>query len=225
MLEVLRVGCGVEGNPAGQQQHEAVRKHEADGCTQLRPHRGAGALAILSVFAREQRRTGPFAAQAQALAETHNGQHGRCPQTNLVIGGQQTDDEGCQTHGEQCTDEGSLTANLVAEVAEDHGTEGARDEGDAEGREGSQKLGGCVLRGEEQHGEHSHCCGGVNVEIVELDGGTNERGENNSTARSRILHRCSRHFRVGCRGAHKENSRNGELCVQVEPGRPLPVSA
>ena len=31
VLEVLRVGCGVEGNPAGQQQHEAVRKHEADG--------------------------------------------------------------------------------------------------------------------------------------------------------------------------------------------------
>ena len=59
---------------------------------------------------------------------------------------------------------------------------GAGNEGDAEGREGSQKLGGCVLRGEEQHREHRHCCGGVNVEIVELDGGTNERGENNSTA-------------------------------------------
>ena len=132
-----------------------------------------------------------------------------------MVGGQQTDDEGCQTHGEQCTDEGCLTADLVAEVTEDHGTEGARDEGDAEGCEGCQKLGGCVLRGEEQHGEHSHCCGGVNVEIVELDGGTNERGKNNSTARSRILHRCSRRFRVGCRGAHEENSRDGEfVCTQ-----------
>ena len=60
---------------------------------------------------------------------------------------QQADDEGCQTHGEQCTDEGSLTANLVTEVTEDYGTEGAGNEGDAEGREGSQKLGGCVLRG------------------------------------------------------------------------------
>ena len=74
------------------------------------------------------------------------------PQTNLVIGGQQADDEGCQTHGEQCTDEGSLTANLVTEVTEDHGTERARDEGDAEGGEGRQKFGGCVLEGKNSTG-------------------------------------------------------------------------
>ena len=100
MVQVLGVGCGVEGNPAGQQQHEAVCKDEADGRTQLRPHGGAGALAVLSVFAGEQCRAGPFAAQAQALAEAHDGQHGRCPETNLVVGGQQTDDEGRQTHGQ-----------------------------------------------------------------------------------------------------------------------------
>ena len=100
MIKVLAVGCGVEGNPAGQQQHEAVGEDEADGRTELRPHGGACTLTFLSVFAGKQSRAGPFAAQAQALAETHNGQHGRCPQTNLVVGGQQTDDEGRQTHGQ-----------------------------------------------------------------------------------------------------------------------------
>ena len=53
MIKGLTVGRGVEGNPAGQQQHEAVCKHKADGCAQLRPHSGAGTLAFLSIFAGE----------------------------------------------------------------------------------------------------------------------------------------------------------------------------
>ena len=138
VLEVLRVGGGVKSDEAGQNQHEAVGENEANGGTQLGPHGGAGALTILRVLAGEQSRAGPFAAQAQALAEAHDGQHGRCPESNLVVGGQQADDEGRYTHGEQRTDEGCLTTNLVAEVAKNNGTEGTRDEGDTEGCEGGQ---------------------------------------------------------------------------------------
>ena len=63
VIEVLTVCGGVEGNPAGQKQHESVSKNEANGRAQLGPHSGTCALAFFGIFAGEQSRTRPFATQ------------------------------------------------------------------------------------------------------------------------------------------------------------------
>ena len=62
-------------------------------------------------------------------------------------------------------------------MAEQQGAERARDEGDAEGEEGIQRLHRRVAVGEEHRADHHRHGEAVDVEIVELDGGADEAGE------------------------------------------------
>ena len=78
-------------------------------------------------------------AQAQALAEAHQGQHGRGPQADLVVGGQQADQERGDAHGQQRADQGGLAADPVPEVAEDDRAQRAGDEGHRKGRQRLQQ--------------------------------------------------------------------------------------
>ena len=182
VVQVFAVHSGVERDPAGQQQHEPIGENKADRCTQLGPHGCAGTFAFLRVLAGEQSSTRPFTAQPKALAEAHNRQHCWRPQPDLVVGGEQPNEEGCQTHRQQCAHEGCFTADLIAEMPENNRPERPGDEGNTESGEGGQKLGGGVFRGEKQCREHRDCGGRVNIKIVELDSGAHQGRQNNATA-------------------------------------------
>src|SRR5699024_5070493 len=118
-----------------QDEEETIGQEETERGTQLRPHRGAGTVAGLGVLAGQQRGTGPFPAEAEALAETHEREQRGGDDTDLVIGGQQTDEDGGDTHGQQRTDQGGLAPHTVTEMPEDDRSQGTGDEGQAEGGE------------------------------------------------------------------------------------------
>ena len=83
----------------------------------------------------QQRRTAPFAAQSQTLAEARQRQQHRCKNTNALVAGQQADNHRGDPHGQQRSDQRDLTANAIAEVAKQRGADRPGDEGDGEGGE------------------------------------------------------------------------------------------
>ena len=115
----VRFGVGVP-QPDQQAQEHSVGKQEAERCTQLRPHRRPGPPTRFGGLHRQQCRATPFAAECQALGEAQDRQHCRGQQTDLVVGGQQPDGEGRDTHGEQRAHQGGFAADAVTEVAEQH---------------------------------------------------------------------------------------------------------
>ena len=127
--------------------------------------------------------------RARPWAEAHDHQQRRGPEfpARDERRRQAADQEGGDTHGQQRRHQGALAAELVTEVAEDDRPERTGDERDAEHGEGAQQLGGFVLPGEEQPGENEHGGGGVDVEVVELDGGADQAGDDHAAARVHLL--------------------------------------
>ena len=115
----LEVASGVAQH-GDQDEEQAVGQQEAERCAELGPHARPRAAALSCCFCGQQGRAGPLAAQAKALAEAHQCQQRRRPDTGLGIGGQQADNKGGDAHRQQCADQGRLTPNLVAEVAEQY---------------------------------------------------------------------------------------------------------
>ena len=105
------------GQQPGEQQEGAVGEEEADRRTELRERAVQRAFARRGVFSRQQRRTAPFAAQSQTLAEARQRQQHRCKNTNALVAGQQADNHRGDPHGQQRSDQRDLTANAIAEVA------------------------------------------------------------------------------------------------------------
>src|SRR5699024_1417441 len=87
-----------------QDEEETVGQQETKRSTQLWPHGRGGSLTWFGGFGDQQSRPRPFATEPKTLAEAHDRQHSWRPQTNLVERWQQTNDEGCNTHGQQRTD-------------------------------------------------------------------------------------------------------------------------
>ena len=65
-------------------------------------------------------------------------------------------------------------------MAEQQRAERTREEGDAEGEEGVQRLRRGIAARKENRPDHHRHREAVDVEIVELDGGANEAGEGDS---------------------------------------------
>jgi hypothetical protein len=129
------------------------------------------------VLHRDQHRAAPLAADGEALRDPQHDQQDRCGHPDLLVGGQQPDQEGRDAHRHQRGDEGHLPADLVADVPEDHAAERARDEPDGERAERREGAGERGRAGEELAAEHDHRGQRVDEEVVPLDGGADEAGE------------------------------------------------
>ena len=88
-----------------------------------------------------------------------------------MVGGQQADGEGRDAHRQQRADQGGLAADPIAKVAEEHRADRTGHECQAEGGQRGQQSGGRIALGEEQERKHRHRRGGIDIEIVKLDGG------------------------------------------------------
>ena len=118
----------------------------------------------------------------EALAEAHHREQCGGQQTDLVIGRQQADEERRDAHDEQRCHQGGLATDAITEVSEQDRPERARDEREPERGQRRQQCGGRIALGEEQVREHRDRRGGVGVEVVELDGGADHRGDDDATA-------------------------------------------
>ena len=166
----------VADNRADEEKH-AVGHQQADGRAQLRKRAEPGAFALRRVFSRHQRRTAPFAAQADTLADTADAQQQRGEQADFLISRQQADANGRQPHRQQRSHQRFLAADFVAEVAEQRRTDGAREKRQRQRRERQQRGDGGVAFVEKLGIEHQHGRRRVDVVIIKFDGRANHRGD------------------------------------------------
>ena len=113
---------------------------KADRRPELREHAEPGAAAGRRVLGREQRRAAPFAAEPDALAEAQQAEQPRRERARLGVARQDADQRGRQAHRQHRGDERRLAADAVAEMAEQDRADRAREEGDAEGQKGVERL-------------------------------------------------------------------------------------
>ena len=157
-------------------EKKAVGGDEPHGRAKLREHAEAGFPSRWRILDGKQCRPAPLSTEAKTLAEAEDAEQERRDPSGLRIGGQEGDRHGGAAHQHQRPDQRGLAPDAVSEMAEGHGPDGPRDEGDGERRVGRHQLRGCRFRGEEQLRKDERCGGGVYVEIVELDRSADEAG-------------------------------------------------
>ena len=134
------------------------------------------------VLRRQQGGAAPFATQPQALPEARQRQQNRGEDADGFIARQQADQHGGNPHSQQRGDQRDLAPHAIAKVAEQRRADRARDKGDGEGGQRLQRRGGRVALWEEDMWKHDHRGGGIDVEVEELDGGTDQRGDDDFPA-------------------------------------------
>ena len=87
------------------------------------------------MFQRHQRGAAPFAADGEALDQPQHDQQDRGEDADGLVGREQADREAGRAHDAHGQHEHGLAADPVAEVTEDHPTEGPDDVADGEGAE------------------------------------------------------------------------------------------
>ena len=143
----------------------------------LRPRGPEAALRVVAVLGGHQDGATPLATHREALHQAAGQQQERRGDADGGVRRQQADGEGRGAHEEERRDEHLLAPDLVTEVAEDDAAEGAGDEAERVGAEGQQGRGGGLALGEEQRAEDERRGGAVEEEVVPLDGGADQRGE------------------------------------------------
>ncbi len=166
----------------GEQQEGAVRKEEANRCAKLREGTIQRTLTRRCVLGRQQRRAAPFAAQTQTLAKTCQRQQHRCQNANALVGRQQADGDGGNAHRQQRSYQRHFTPDAIAKMTKQRRANRTRDEGDSKGCQRLQCGRRRVALREEDMREDNNRCGGVNVKVEELDGGANQRGDDDFIA-------------------------------------------
>ena len=131
----------------------------------------------VAVLGGHQHRAAPLATDGEALHEPADEQQDRRADADRGVRRQQPDRKGRDAHHQQRDDQHLLAADPVAEVPEDHAAEGARDEAERVGAERQQRPGGLLALREEQLAEDQGGRGAVEEEVVPLDGGADEGGE------------------------------------------------
>ena len=182
-------------------QVQTIGAEEADRGAQVREGAIQGTLVGRGVLGGDQGRAGPFTGEPHALAGAADAQDHDGPCADLLIAGQASDQEGGDAHGHQGDDQRLLAAELVAEVAEQHGTERAGEERYGEGHESHQRGQGLVGLGdvrEENRAEIAGGCDGIAVVVVEFDGGAHHRG-GDDLGNGILLHRFGHSRGCACR--------------------------
>lgn len=138
------------------------------------------AFAVRGVLDGHQHRTAPFAAGRDALQDAQGDQQDRCRDADGGIGGQKPDQGGCHAHQGQGHHQDHAPTVAVTVVSGQECTERAEQEADAdrEERQDGRDPGACGL--EEQFAEDQARGHRVDEEVVPLDGGADDGGENHS---------------------------------------------
>ena len=132
---------------------------------------------VVAVLGGHQHRAAPLAADGEALQQPADQQQDRRRDADGGVRRQQADRERRDAHHHQRDDEHLLAADPVTEVAEDHAAEGPGDEAERVGAEGEQRRGDRLGLGEEQRAEDEGGGRAVEEEVVPLDGGADQAGE------------------------------------------------
>ena len=144
----------------------------------LRERRIQDAAMLRRVLARDQHRAAPLAADRDALQHAQHDEAGRRPDADLRIAGQQTDARRGQPHHHQRDHERGLAADAVAEMPEHDAAERPRGETGPERDEREQRRDTGIHRARKEHlAEHERSGRAVDVEVVPLDRGADERRE------------------------------------------------
>ncbi|KAG1254690.1 hypothetical protein G6F65_016942 [Rhizopus arrhizus] len=163
-----------------QARHQLEHQHRQEqpgGAAQLREGREEGALALVRrMLTGHQDRPAPFAAHGNPLHDPQQDQQNGCPEADGRIGGQQADQHRDRAHHDQRDHQGFLAADLVADVAEDRAAQRPGEEAHRERAQGGQGSVEARGRREKEFAEHQRGSGGVDVEVVPLDHGTDESG-------------------------------------------------
>jgi hypothetical protein len=129
----------------------------------------------------------PFAAEADALKQPQeNKQYGR-GDADLVVCGEEADQEGAKPHDDNGHRQHCLPADPVAEMSEDRSAQGAGQEADpvsAESRDGTERG---IGQWKEQLIENERARRTVNQEIVPLDRRTDDARTNNAPDLGRFI--------------------------------------
>jgi len=113
-------------------------------------------------------------AEAEALAKPAEREEQRRGDADRAVGGQRPDGDRRHAHRHERGDQRRLTADPIAEVAEERGADRSRQEGDRKGRERGERRGCRIRLRKKQAGKDEHRCRGVDVEVEELDGGADQ---------------------------------------------------
>ena len=199
----------VGGKHGVEQQVHAIRAEEPDGRAEVRKAAKQRTLIGRGVLGGHQRGAGPLAGKAQTLAGAAGAQQHHGCGAEHVVPGQQADAKRCGTHKHQGCDQGFLTTEAVAEMAEQQATERAGKEAHRE-RDERQQRGehrvGLGDVGEEDEPEVAGRGDGVAVVVVELDGRANHGCDHDLKSGVAFdLRLCGNH---GCRGRNA-GSRSG----------------
>ena len=137
----------------------------------------AGCARRRAVLDGEQNRARPFAAECESLHDPQQQQQQGCEYADLRGGGQQPHQSGGTAHQEHRQRERLLPADAITDMAEDEAADGPDDEADGEGGERQQRSHQRALIGEEGVVEDQAGRGRVQEEVVPLDGGADEAGQ------------------------------------------------
>ena len=121
------------GQQPGEQQEGAVRKEEANRCAKLREGAIQRPFTRRGVLGRQQCRAAPFTAQTQTLTKTRQRQQHRCQNADGLVGGQQADGDGRNTHRQQRGHKRHFTPDAIAKMTKQRRANRTRDEGDSKG--------------------------------------------------------------------------------------------
>ena len=107
------------------------------------------ALVGRRVFGRDQHGAAPFPADGDALQKTAGNQQDRSCDTDAGIGGKQADERRCEAHAHQRQDQQRFSAQTIAEVAQDDGSDRSGEKADANRADRYQASDQWILGGEE----------------------------------------------------------------------------
>ncbi len=162
---------------AGHRAHRQRRQDQARRHAGLRQAAEETLLALGRVLDRHQHRPAPLAAHRDPLQEAHQHQQHRRPVADLVVGGNQADQDGGHAHQQQRDQQHRFAADLVAVVAEDHPAQRPREKAHRIGGERGQRAGQRIERRKEDLVEDQRGGRAVEKKVVPLDGGAHHAGQ------------------------------------------------
>jgi hypothetical protein len=164
-------------HPLGDHEKNARRAQEADGRAELRKHAVERLFSRRRVLRGEEHCAAPFAAEPESLPQAAEREQDGREQANRRVRRKQSDGDGRDAHRQERGDQRRLAAHAVAEVPEQRGAHGPREERERKRGERLQRRRGRVRRRKEQLRKHQDRGGGVDVEVEELDGGADQARE------------------------------------------------
>src|SRR5271165_3214180 len=132
------------------------------------------------MFQSHQLSAGRFTAEREPLSDTQGYEEDRGCHADARVGRKQTDQNGCQSHNGDGSQEQVPPAELVAEVTADDRSQRSCTKPHAECGKGSKEGGGWVHSWEEQLRQHRGRHRSIKGEIEPLQGGANHGGSDGS---------------------------------------------